>query len=208
MEPSPWSTIWRNPRETIQRIVDENPRYQMLMLIVLGGIAQALDNANGVTVMLPSMKTSNLIVSSILMGPLGGLFTVYVGGWVLQKITTRMGGPAPLGHVRTVMAWAWAPLVYTMPLWGIKYILFRDELFQVEQPIIQSSTLLQGLWGIIQLVDVIVIVFHLYILFSGLAQINKFTFLKSVGAFLILQVILSIPLLLLFSLMMSAGLTI
>ena len=193
MEKGPWSTIWRNPRETIQYLVDTQPRLYFFPLIILGGIAQTLGNATAIGDMLPF---SALLLACILSGPLSGLFTVYVGGFVLHRVSQRLGGLAPLEHIRTVIVWSWAPFVYTLPLWGVKYILFRNELFLIEKPFIDSQPVLSGLFDFMTMVDFAVFVFYLYILFTGLSQVNKFSMLKSIGSWVLMSLVLGIPMLL------------
>lgn len=43
---SPWLTIWVKPRETIRRIVDSDPQYQVIVLTVLAGFAESLNRAS------------------------------------------------------------------------------------------------------------------------------------------------------------------
>jgi hypothetical protein len=42
---SPWLTIWIKPKQTIRRIVDSDPQYQVIFLAVLVGIIQVLNQS-------------------------------------------------------------------------------------------------------------------------------------------------------------------
>lgn len=42
---NPWFSTWVKPRETMRWIVDTDPTRQVVLLAVLGGIAQFLDRA-------------------------------------------------------------------------------------------------------------------------------------------------------------------
>jgi hypothetical protein len=48
--PSPLISIWLNPRQTIERIVVERPRYLVLPLAALGGAASAANMLIGALV--------------------------------------------------------------------------------------------------------------------------------------------------------------
>ena len=114
---------------------------------------------------------------------------------------------APIAHIRAVLAWAWAPMVYMLPLWGIRYILFKDEMFKITHPVLDSVPLLSGLFMLISMVDVVVFVLYLYILLSGLAQVNRFSFFRGLGVFMLYQLIVYVFVLLLSTVLMPAGFT-
>jgi len=203
IEPNPWSTIWFKPRETIRRIVDTNPQYQLVLLVLLGGIGQTLSNARGMGEMFP---VATLILICILSGPLSGYLSLYVSGFLLHWACKKFGGTATREQVRTVIAWSWAPIVYTLPLWGVKYILFRDELFTINKTFIESQTLLALLYELLNFVDFGIVILYLIILLAGLAEVNRISVFRSIGAAFFVSIIIGIPLLILLMLMSPNGL--
>jgi len=203
IQPNPWSTIWFKPGETIRRIVDTNPQYQLPLLMVLGGIGQTLSNAKGMGEMFP---VSTLILICILSGPLSGFLSLYISGFLLHWACKKFGGTATREQVRAVIAWSWAPIVYTLPLWGVKYILFRDELFTMKKTFIESHTMLTVLYELINFVDFAIVILYLYILFAGLSEVNRISVIRSIGAAILVSVLIGLPLLLLLMFMAPNGL--
>ncbi|HPG39826.1 MAG TPA: Yip1 family protein [bacterium] len=194
IEPSPWSTIWLRPKETIRRIVDTNPRYQVIFLAILGGIGQTLANARGMGDM---FSFGALIFLCLLAGPMGGLLSLYISGFVMHWTSARLGGTATREQVRAVIAWSWAPIVYTLPLWGVKYILFREELFTTGKTFIESQPALSFLFELFTAVDFVITIWYLMILFIGLAEVNRISVGRGIAAAVLAFVLVGIPALLL-----------
>jgi hypothetical protein len=68
LHPSPWLTVWRSPRDTIERIVAGNPRRHVLLLAALGGMATVL---SGLILAGLSTRLSDQHLAIIIVG--GGL---------------------------------------------------------------------------------------------------------------------------------------
>ena len=194
-----WYSIWLKPKETIRDIVDTNPKQHMMLLAVLGGLSQSLASTSslGFGKMIP---VNEILMLSIFTGPLTGFFYVFAIGWFLHNILIRLGGTAEIIETRSVIAWSWVPIASTIPLWGVKYILFRDELFKIEKPFLESQPMLSSLSGLLQFVDIVLFIWTVIILIAGLSEVHKTPIGKTIGAFLILNLIMFIPSILLMSL--------
>lgn len=195
-----WKSICLNPKTTIRWIVDNEPRKHLLRLLALGGIAHALSYASAMNLG-DMMSIGDILALCLLAGPLSGFVALSLGGWVLNWIAKRMGGVASLHETRMAMAWSWVPIIYLLPLWGIKYILFREELFQADKSFLQSQTLLNTLYGLFGFVDFVVSILGLYILFSALAEVNRFSVWRALGSYLLMSLAFTLPVLLLFTLL-------
>ena len=192
----PWATIWLDPRGTIRQIIETDPKKSMLLLIVLGGLGITLRNS-AIMGLADMMPFGQVIVFCLMAAPLSGVINVYLGGWLLHMTTRFFGGFATKQELRIAVAWSLAPIVYLLPLWGVKYILFREELFKTEKPFIQDSQFLSGLFGFFDIVDFFVTLFTLFILFNVIAEVNGFSLWKSIGSIGILLIIATIPTMLL-----------
>ncbi len=195
---NPWKTIWLNPKATIRYIAEEQPYKHYILLMVLGGIAHALNYASAMNLG-DVVSVREALVMCVLLGPLSGFITLSLGGWVLHWISHRLNGQATIHETRLSMAWSWAPIVYLLPLWGIKYILFRNELFTADKSYLESEPFLNGLYGIFSIVDFVITIVSLYILFSALSEVNRFSVWKSLGAYLLMTFVFTIPVLLILS---------
>ncbi len=188
----PWSTIWRDPRGTIRQIVEVNPNHSLIILAVFGGLGNAFSYASGFGLG-AAMDVSEIIALCIFIGPLSGFISIFLWSWLLSFSCRFLGGAASKQELRAAVAWSWAPVVYLLPLWGVKYILFRHELFTVDKPFIHAHQFLTGLHGIFGVVDFIITMFSLFILFNAVAEVNGFSVWKSIGAIAIVMLALSVP---------------
>ena len=193
---NPWATIWRDPRGTIRHIVDTNPMHSFMLLIVLGGIGNLLSSASdyGLADMLPF---NQLIISCLLIGPAAAFISVYLWSWLLGFTTRSLGGSATKQALRSAFVWSLAPVVYTLPLWGVKFILFRHELFSAEKPFIEAHEFLQGLYAFVDGVDLVISLVSFYILINAVAEVSGFSFWRSIGSIAAVLLFLMIPMLLL-----------
>ena len=187
-----WSNIWFHPKETIRNIIDTNPSQSLVLLATLGGISQSLSSASSLG--LGKMLSINeIFMFAIFSGPLSGFFYLFVVGWLLHQVLTRMGGEAKITETRVVLAWSWVPLVSTLPLWGVKYILFREEFFLPEKPFMEAHPVLSFLNGLIYFVDFALVIWTMVILIAGLTEAHKTPVGKTVGAFIVMNLIVLIP---------------
>ena len=196
--PDPWKTIWLNPRATIRWIVEHEPRKHLLRLMFFGGIAHALSYASAMNLG-DLLGLGEILAMSLIAGPLSGFVALSLGGLVLYWIAGKLGGEAGLHQTRMCMAWSWAPMIYLLPLWGIKYILFREELFQADKSFLQSQTVLNVLFELFGFVDFVAAILGLYILFSTLAEVNRFSVWRALGAYALMSLAFTIPVLILFT---------
>ena len=200
MEPiNPWSDIWFKPRQTIRHIVETNPYRSVLLLALLGSVGQTLGvfSAQGIGKIL---SMGEILVTTILTAPLVAFFYLFALGWLLHQVALRLGGEGSIEQTRAALAWSWAPIVSVLPLWGVKYILFRDELFLADKPFVESQPVLSFLAWVIGVVDFAIGLWSLIILFSALSEIHRISVLKSIGAFLLTQLIVAVPALLIMTL--------
>ncbi len=189
---NPWSTIWLDPRGTIRYVLDTNPMHSFIVLIAVGGIGNLLSSASGYHLgdLLPFRE---MILSIVIIGPLAAFISVYLWSWLLSFSTRFFGGIATKQELRTSFVWSLAPIVYTFPLWGVKYILFRQELFTAEQSFIQTYEFLKILYGFFQGVDFIISLLTFYILINAVAEVSGFSFWRSIGSIAIVLLIMTIP---------------
>jgi hypothetical protein len=188
----PWSTIWRDPRGTIRQIVEVNPNHSLILLAVFGGLGNALNYCSSFGLG-SEMELSEIFALCILIGPLSGFLSIFMWSWLLGFSTRFLGGIASKQELRAGVAWSWAPIVYLLPLWGVKYILFQDELFRLEKPYMEAHAFLSGINGLFGMVDFLVAIASLFILFNVIAEVAGLSIWKSIGAFAVVMLALSVP---------------
>jgi hypothetical protein len=109
---SPWLSVWRRPRDTIERIVATNPKYHVLLLAALTGISVKLlpwlyADGFGFTTELLDWR---LLTIGALGGALGIVY-LYVSAVLLSWSGRMLGGRASHAVMRAVLAWGFLPLI-------------------------------------------------------------------------------------------------
>jgi hypothetical protein len=140
MSSDPFKTIWTSPRETVRRIVTENPELHVVQLTCLSGVMQVLDRASmrnaGDQLPVPAIFGIALV-----LGPLSGLFSVWIFSHLCRLAGSWIGGTAPREHIKAAIAWSSVPVICSLALWIPQLALFGSELFTAETPRIDSQSL-------------------------------------------------------------------
>ena len=120
---SPYLTIWTAPRATIRQIVDTNPRYRVIFLVVLGTEVAV---AGGLLTGLPagsqelgttlSPETARyvwrlLLAAMLVIGPIFAIISLYVSGALMRWAGAVLGGTATAVQVRAAIAWSSIPSI-------------------------------------------------------------------------------------------------
>jgi hypothetical protein len=120
---SPYLGIWTAPRATIRQIVDTNPRYRVIFLIVLGTEVAV---AGGLLIGMPkgsqelgtslSPETAQyvwrlLLVAMLVVGPLFAVISLYASGALMRWAGAMLGGTADSVQVRAAIAWSSIPSI-------------------------------------------------------------------------------------------------
>jgi hypothetical protein len=109
-------TIWLRPRETVRRIVATDPRYWVLALASLGGGSSVLNDARAFD-MGNHLSLASILVTSLIVGPLAGVLTLYVGAWAVRVLGAwLLDGQGRPAELRAALAWAHVPNVALLPL--------------------------------------------------------------------------------------------
>jgi hypothetical protein len=193
--PSPLKTVWIRPRETVRRVVTENPQLHMILFVCLAGIAKALDRASmrnfGDRMSLPA-----IIVGACIAGPIGSLFSLWVFSHLTHWTGRWIGGSASSEHVGTAVAWASVPLVLTLPLWVLQISIFGTELFTKETPHLDANPFLLVLYIAIAVIETILGIWSFVLLCKMIAEVQGFrSAWLGLGNILLSSVVIAVPVL-------------
>ena len=170
---NPWYSMWTKPRATIQQIVSSNPNKQVLLLACLAGFSQAMDNAS-VKNQGDSLEWPYIVLSGAIGGPIGGLIGLYLGGLLLCWTGRWVGGQASSQHVRTAIAWAGVPIVWSLLIWIPELLLFGQELFTSETPRLDASVPLTFTLVGFGVIELIIALWVIVVLLKCLGQVHGF----------------------------------
>ena len=193
---NPWFSMWLHPRQTIRQIVSTNPDRLVVLLAAVGGIAEALTNAAS------DSKGDDISLQAILLtalfgGPIMGIVGLWLGGLLLRWTGGWLGGQADTRSVRTALAWANVPLIWSLLLWGPALLFFGAELFTTATPAIDASSMFAGLYLVFTLGIGVVSLWALVAFFHALGEVQGFSAWKALGNSILAGLVVAIPLLVL-----------
>ena len=152
--PSPWLSLWGSPAATIERIIANDPRRNVLLLSTFAGIAivllqflQLRLSANAF-----DWRLTGLIVA---VGVVAGAVNLYISGLLVAWSGRWLGGRASQEQVRAALAWSFLPMAASLALYLI--VLFGLRLFsdQVLEDISDGLLIVGGalaLWSLFLLI--------------------------------------------------------
>lgn len=156
---NPWVSILIRPRETIQQVVDNDPNSNILLLAVLLGIAQAINE-----LAYPAFTDQLLfeLLVEMIVSCAVGIISVYVSSFFTFMTGMWIGGDAPLSHVRAATAWSYLPFIAAsfviIPLTWI----FRGSAHEVARVLKAAAAILTLIVG-----------------FKTLSQVQEFSMCKT-----------------------------
>jgi hypothetical protein len=111
----PLISFWLKPRQTIERIVADRPRYLVLPLITLGGAASAANMLAGYGLGSEIVGWRVLLICVVGAG-IFAVFNFYVLAVITGWVGRKMGGVASNDAVRAVFAWGMLPSILGLAL--------------------------------------------------------------------------------------------
>jgi hypothetical protein len=181
---NPWLSIWTQPRATIRQIVDTDPTYLVVPLAALGGIGHALDRASmrnaGDT-----LPLAGILVLALVVGPLGGLLSVYVGGALIRLTGTWLGGVAQPQQMRAALAWGQVPSIWASLLWLPELAIFGAEMFTSDTPRMDSQPVLGFLLLGFAGMEMVIGVWQIFVALKCIGEVHEFSAWRALGAVLL-----------------------
>ena len=175
---SPYLSIWFKPRATLEYLINKDPKRSVLALAALAGIANTLSRASSKN-MGDRMDTLSIILFSITLGPIYGIFGLYVISAVTRSAGHMLGGTASALHMRAVLAWASLPIACELALWVPKLILGGSEMFTKRTPTLDAKPDLNTYFWAILVVEILLIFWTFVIALKGIALAQKFSSWKA-----------------------------
>ncbi len=196
---NPWVSMWTKPRATIQQIVDTDPERLVLVLAAIAGFSQALARANismGDTFEWPTIFPIFLILA--IAGPISGLIVLYVGSALIRWTGNWMGGNASSQNIRAAIAWSSVPIIWALILWIPALVLFGQELFTTETPIIDATPSLTFIFVGFGAIEITVEIWAIVVFLKCLGQVQGFSAWKALGNVFLAGLVFIIPIVLVF----------
>jgi hypothetical protein len=207
--PSPWFTMWTNPRETIRRIVYYDPKQDVLLLAALQGFVAYLSAMLYAFLFLALISNdyaqapgtwesdlSGLSFTSFtaltvafgmcaVIGPIAGLIGLYLYGWLFRVTGRWLGGQAYPIEVRAALAWSavpqiWGAIFQLLKLLLIAYVLYANA----TDTYVSGSALLTTL-GIFFLFEFAIGIWTIIVYLKSLGEVHGFSAWRALGTALL-----------------------
>ncbi|QDV61650.1 Yip1 family protein [Crateriforma conspicua] len=169
----PFRTIWTSPRRTVRQIVSINPKLHVVLLACLAGVGETLDRASTRNAG-DDLPLAAILGIAILIGPLAGLFSLWIGSHLVRFSGSWIGGVASREHIKTAIAWASVPSIAALPLWIPQIVLFGSDLFTQETPGLEAQPMLLIPFLAFALVELVLGVWAFVLLCNTIAEVQGF----------------------------------
>lgn len=193
-----WLSIWLQPRATIRRILDTNPRAYVWVLAALGGIGYG--PGDGGEAMLSDLVAWLLYP---LLGALAGLISLALIPYPIHWTGRWLGGEGTVVEIRCALAWSQIPTICLLPLsilimyWLAGIHIPTGGSVPVGMPAPTGMVL-----GVISLIYLVVGIWQIVITVQTVAEAQRFSGWRSLAnlilAALLISLVVLIPLMIVF----------
>ena len=189
---NPWLSIWTKPRATMQQILATDPQHQVLLLAMLAGVVQVLQRASAKNLG-DHFELPYVMLLAAIGGPIAGIITLYISSILLHWTGRFIGGHASSQHIRTAIAWAGVPTICALLLWLPALVLFGQELFTSQTPVIASNPLLAMLLLGFAALKIIIGLWAFVLLLKCIAQAQGFSAWLALGNLVLSVLAIIVP---------------
>jgi hypothetical protein len=203
---SPWLSIWVAPRQTIRKIIEVDPAKNVMLLAMLAGIGNALDKASSRNAG-NALPLIGILAICIILGPIGGILSLYIGGALFRWTGSWLGGEASSEEVRAAIAWSYVPTILILPLWIPKLLIFGEELFISSTPRIAANPVLSILLPGFSVIELVVGIWAFVVFLKCLGEAHGFSAWKALGASILGTLVILVPLLCIIGIFIIPGLS-
>lgn len=196
---NPWITIWTEPRETIRRIIAENPKRSLWVLAAIYGFSSLLNSFQSGSLGV-SMGMAPLFLLALILAPFWGYLIFAFWSFVVVWTGKIFKGQGNFQTVRAAYAWSCVPLSVTAVLWVLLILFFGHPLF-TNFP--QEHLLTGGQTALlfcILIAKVAMVIWTLVIYLNALSEVQRFSILRAIGNVIIAAVLIGVVLGIIFGL--------
>ena len=186
---NPWFSIWMQPRDTIQQIVDEDPKHMVLLLAILPALIKVFITFK--INMLHGGRPSFLpLFVSIVAGLITSIIGLYIYGALTRWTGTWFDGEASAVNIRAAIAWSMVPTIFSLSLLLLGIALFGEITLTGDQTAGRTDNTLPLVQIIFLVLRVATAIWSFVIYLKMLSQVQGFSIWKALGNALVSGLIL------------------
>ncbi|TWT65430.1 Yip1 domain protein [Posidoniimonas polymericola] len=196
---NPWVSIWTQPRATVRQIVETDPRYMVLPIVLMTGLSTGLSGAADSATDPQLQAISGFSVGTTVGAVIGGLVFMPLfwlfNAWLMRITAHWIGGRANLVETRAAYAWGTTPSLFAMPITLLALLL----VFQV------GPDRVQGLVAIRQVTEGVLAIWTFVTLCKCLGEVNRFSAWRGLGAMILAGLLVAVPMMVIVFLFVVGG---
>ena len=186
---NPWFSIWTNPRDTIQQIVDEDPTDMVLLLAILPTLIQWFSYV--IISMFNAMPLAIVPLGiSLVVGLISSIAFFYLNGAVTRWTGTWFDGEASAVNIRAAIAWSMVPAISILSFMLLGLALFGLIGLTGYQAAGRMDALFSSAQTVLAIIFVATVLWSIIIYLKMLSQVQGFSIWKALGNMLVSGLIL------------------
>lgn len=188
---NPWITVWTEPRDTIRRIIAENPKRSLWLLAAIYGFSSLLNSFQSGSLG-ASISIVPLFLLALILAPFWGYLVFSFWSIVVVWTGKIFKGQGNFQTVRAAYAWSCVPLAVTAVLWILLILFFGHSLF-TNFPREHLLTGIQtALLFCILIAKVAMVIWTLVIYLNALSEVQGFSILKAIGNVIVAALLIGV----------------
>lgn len=191
-----FTLIWTEPRMIFQYIIEKKYKKYFLLLVVLAGIANALDRAS-LQDKGDKSELSTILFGSIIGGALLGWLSFYIYSALLSWTGKWISGKGNTEMLYRSLIYSQLPTIVALFFVALQILLYGKSVFTSELPFFGSSLFLQILFYFLIICEVALGIWSFVLTIVGISEVQKFSIGKALLNILLAILVIIIPILLL-----------
>ena len=176
---NPWLSVWVHPRKTIRQVIAEEKEGILYTLAAMVGITNSINNA-GSSVVNEGATMLWAAIVVLIIGPLAGIFGMFVAAWVLEKTGNWLGGLGTRHELKYAFGWANVPSIISLIALLLVLPYAGEALFNNSPDAAGEMSIIEGLLLLAYGLLAIAMGIWTFILYIGMiAEVHQFSAWKA-----------------------------
>lgn len=188
------SKLWTQPRATLKYILGYCPDKYMSVLLMLGGIVRAIDQASNKH-QGDHLSTAAILVLAVIGGSISGWISYSIYAWSLRVAGNWLGGRASTDEFKTIVAWSLVPTIIGLIFLIPEIAILGDSLFKSKQE--TTSVVEDSILKICNLGSLVLGIWSFVLLVKGTQLIQDFSVGRALTNIVLPIIVIVVPILLL-----------